>query len=87
MNKLMALMKQLEPLVRLFVTSRPHIEIKSNIRASVALIGIDKANKLDIKSYLRSVIDEDEDFSDVIDCEPQARKEIINTIADGVDGM
>ena len=83
----MAVMKELEPFVRLFVTSRPHLELKSNIRPIVPLIKIDEANRSDIESYLKAVVDEDEDFNELISCEPAARERIIKTIIERVDGM
>ena len=80
-------MKEIQPFVQLFVTSRPHLEMKSDIKSTVSLIKIDDANRSDIESYLNAIVDEDEDFKELIICEPAARERIIETIIERVDGM
>ena len=70
-----------------FISSRSNINLKSLIRAPLSSIKIDDANKLDIETYLRSVINEDTNFNDVIERKPEAKEEIIKTIADRVEGM
>ena len=87
MKRIVALIKKLEPFVHIFVTSRPHVEMRSNARAFIPLIRVDEANTSDIESYLRAVIDEDEELEDVISCVPTAREDIIKTIIERVDGM
>lgn len=83
----MKLIEKLEPYVHFFITSRANIDLKSLIQAPFSSVKVDDANKHDIEIYLRSVINEDTNFNDVIECKPGAREEIISTIADRVEGM
>lgn len=84
--KLLSEIQKLQPIVRLLVTSRPHItnvisKFKDSTRLDI------RASDEDIKRYLEGRIEEECRLKRHVDDDPSLKDTIINAILGNVDGM
>ena len=79
-------MKELRLFVRLFVTSRPNLELGS-VFQNLHRIGIRRNNDSDISAYVQSEIEKSQYIGALLEEEPELETEIIKTITEKADGM
>ena len=77
---------ELKPRLRLFVTSRPFLGLKSQFD-TLHTIKIDKFNGPDIRSYLRSVLKNDEDMIRFMKEDQELEETILHVVSEKARGM
>ncbi|KAL9014436.1 MAG: hypothetical protein Q9173_000918 [Seirophora scorigena] len=84
-DKILDLIKQMEPFVRIFVTSRLHLDLQAKF-ANMRRIDI-RANQSDIEEYLEAEINTSSRLSKIIATFPDLKHEIKSTVSTKAAGM
>jgi hypothetical protein len=75
----------MESFTRFFITSRPHIDLKSYF-SNVSRLDI-LASESDIEAYVTSKIDDSETLTGFIEEDPSLQQDIMNTVSIKARGM
>ena len=78
-------MRELQPFVRLYITSRPHLDLEKKLD-KLARLDI-FAHKNDVETYLESEFNTNDRLSAFSSRDLSLKPEIIGTLSDGADGM
>ena len=78
-------MKSMESVLRLFITSRPNIDLREKF-TRIVQIEI-SANKSDVETYLRSEIDTNRRLTSLIAREPTLKEELVHNLSAKTTGM
>lgn len=84
--KLLSELKKLQPILRLLVTGRPHIDSVAQRFQETSKLEV-RASDDDIKAYLEGRIENAETLKPLIGKQPKLRNFIISTIVEQVKGM
>ena len=85
MDQFLRSIKPLEPLIRIFITTRLHVDIQAYF-PSVCRLEI-QANRYDVERYLRSMIHNNKRLRDFSTDAPELEQEIIRGVMEKADGM
>jgi hypothetical protein len=77
--------KKMEPYVRLFITSRPNLYLKTELTAIYQINIVARGS--DIQTYLKSVIDTNNRLCDLTAQDPNLKVDIIKRLNETADGM